>query len=334
EEQIEDLYFSDDSSASVPTGQITPNSTLSEEYIQFLTRLLPEGLAGFRIVIDCANGSASALAPRILQLLGAEIITVGAEPNGDNINVGCGATFPETMQKAVLSHKADVGIALDGDADRCIFCDEKGTLVNGDRSMGIWAVSQQNQGNFNPPIVVGTVMTNGALEKALASYGIQLVRTPVGDRCVAQKIQETGAKIGGEQSGHIIFSEISNTGDGLITMLQILRIMKLTLTPLSQIQPVFFNYPQVLVNLRVTDPRQCCDSQEVKKALKEIYQQWGDSVRIVIRPSGTQPLCRVMVEGLTLTARNCARDRLVQILRSTHQAEIVSETDLTHALGD
>lgn len=334
EEQIEALYFKDEQNPAKEVGQIAPNPLLLEEYKEYLTKLIPEGLKNFRIVVDGANGAGSDLAPEVLRRLGAEVIGVGCEPDGNNINVRCGATCPETIQKAVLAHQAPLGVALDGDADRCIFCDEQGNLINGDRAMGIWAVFQKQQGNLNPPLVIGTVMSNGALQDALAPYGIQLLRTPVGDRHVAKKIQETHAKIGGEQSGHIIFSELSRTGDGLITMLQILRIMKLTEKPLSQIPPVFQNYPQVLVNLRVSDPRQCCDSPQVKTALHEIHQRWGDSVRIVVRPSGTQPLCRVMVEAPTPPVRDGARDHLVQTLQKAFQAEIVSEVDLTYALGD
>ncbi len=334
EEQIEALYFSEELKPTKEIGQITPNSLLIEEYKDFLTKLVPEGLEKFRIVVDCAHGAGYALAPEILRRLGADVITLGSEPNGKNINVNCGATSPETIQKAVPAHQATLGIALDGDGDRCIFCDEQGNLVNGDRIMGIWAVFQKQHGTFTPPLVVGTVMSNQALQDALTPYGIQLLRTPVGDRNVARKIQETHAKIGGEQSGHIIFSDLTRTGDGIITMLQILRILKITHTPLSQIPPVFQNYPQTLLNLKVPHPRQCCDSPQVKTALQEIHQHLGESVRIVVRPSGTQPLCRVMVEAPTPAARDWARNHLLQTLQSAFQAEIVSEVDLTYALGD
>lgn len=198
-----------------------------EEYLQMLAGIVPERLEGMRVALDAAHGAAYELGPEILERLGATVSLVGVSPDGMNINAEGGATKPDTIQSFTQQSGSDVGVAFDGDADRAVFSDEKGALINGDRTIGIWAAHYQGSGELYPPTVVGTVMSNGGFEQYVVSRGIKLERTPVGDKYVAQKIDETGALIGGEQSGHIIFPRRGPTGDGLVTMLELLRVLKL-----------------------------------------------------------------------------------------------------------
>ncbi|HTQ11287.1 MAG TPA: phosphoglucosamine mutase, partial [Fimbriimonadaceae bacterium] len=263
-------------------------------YLDMLVQIVPERLDGMRIAVDCAHGAAAMLAPEALRRLGAEVFTTGDEPDGLNINAEGGATKPERIQNLTVEIGADVGVSFDGDADRAIFSDEKGRLINGDRTIGIWAVHQQRRRELEPAVVVGTVMSNGGFEQYLSLRGIRLERTPVGDKYVAQKIEETGALIGGEQSGHIIFPHRGPTGDGLITMLELLRVFKTEARPVSSFFNEYEPWPQMLVNVEVADRESWRSGERVQSAIAESEEALRGHGRINVRPSGTQPLVRVM----------------------------------------
>jgi len=254
-------------------------------------------LDGLKIVIDAANGAGYKVAPEVLEELGAKVWTVGCEPNGENINAGCGAMHPEGLQKRVLEVGADVGIALDGDADRCLLVDERGSLVDGDQVLAIAAQQMSREGTLRNGAVVATVMSNLGLEVALRDLGVSLVRTPVGDRYVVEEMRKRDANIGGEQSGHIIFLDHNTTGDGLITALGILSIVVEAARPLSELAASMTRFPQVLVNVRVRERRDVTADSRVSSVIRDIEGGLGDRGRVLVRASGTEPLIRVMVEG-------------------------------------
>ncbi len=268
-------------------------------YVEFAKNSFPKGMTldGMRIVVDCANGAAYRVAPEVYQELGAEIIVINNKPDGININEGAGALHPENMAKLVKKHKAHVGIAHDGDADRVILCDEKGNVVDGDYIMAISALDMLKQGNLKNETVVGTVMTNMGLEVLFNESGIKFLRTPVGDRYVLEEMADVGANLGGEQSGHVIFSDHTTTGDGIITALQVLRVMRATRKKLSKLCEVMERYPQVLVNVKVKNKKAFNTIPEVKKELTRIEKLMAGKGRVLLRYSGTEPIARVMIEG-------------------------------------
>lgn len=304
------------------------------DYLDMLETIVPERLDGLKVAVDCSNGAASALGPEILQRLGAEIVVTGDAPDGLNINADGGATKPEVVQQLTVSSRAHVGVAFDGDADRAVFSDEKGRLINGDRTIGIWALHQQTLKELDPAVVVGTVMSNGGFERYMSLKGIKLERTPVGDKYVAQKIAETGARIGGEQSGHIIFPQRGPTGDGLITMLELLRVLKTEGRPASSYYEEYEPWPQMLVNIEVGDRETWNHGSGVKEALQEADQVLAGRGRINVRPSGTQPMIRVMVEADNYQTRDQVVDNVVSALEREAGGRVYSRVDLTYALGD
>lgn len=308
-------------------GKLIQDTHATEVYVQWLAGLLPERLDGFRIALDCANGAASEVAPRLLRQLGAELVAVGIEPDGDNINAGCGATNPGVVQQLTQETGAAIGIAFDGDADRCVFSDERGQLVNGDRTMGIWAAYH------GAPAIVGTVMSNMGFEAALADLGIAFERTAVGDKYVARRMAEINARIGGEQSGHLIFSEWTPTGDGLLTAIQLLRVLRLSGAALSELPPVFENWPQMLVNIGLSD-RELWHQAGALHDFIDDKQRDLDGGRVVVRPSGTQPMIRVMVEAADRRLRDAVTAEIVDKIVSELGGEIHGRVDLTNALGD
>ncbi|MFQ6018171.1 MAG: phosphoglucosamine mutase [Kiloniellaceae bacterium] len=267
-------------------------------YIEFVKNSFPRGLRldGMKIVIDCANGAAYRVAPKVLYELGAEVIPIGVEPDGFNINRKCGATAPENMQQAAIAHGADLGIALDGDADRAVLADEHGRLVDGDQVIGLVARSWQQAGRLEGGGVVGTLMSNLGLERYLDGLGLEFARTAVGDRYVVERMREHGYNVGGEQSGHVILSDYTTTGDGLIAALQVLAVLVQDGGPASRVTRVFAPLPQVLENVRTNGGRPLEDKR-VRQAIEEAERSLGDSGRLVIRESGTEPLIRVMGEG-------------------------------------
>ncbi len=267
-------------------------------YIEFIKRSVPRHfrLDGLRIVIDCANGAAYKIAPTALWELGAEIYPIGVEPNGTNINAGCGSTNCTLLQQKVHEHRADIGIALDGDADRVLIVDEKGKLVDGDQILALIATHMQQRGQLSGDGVVATIMSNLGLERFLESRGLKLHRAQVGDRYVAQMMREKGCNVGGEQSGHIILTDYNSTGDGLIAALQLLLAVREQECSVSEACHLFDPVPQVMENVRI-DGGHPLEDAKVQEAIAEAeteLQGWG---RLVIRPSGTEPVIRIMVEG-------------------------------------
>ncbi|MBL8580712.1 MAG: phosphoglucosamine mutase [Rhizobiaceae bacterium] len=269
-----------------------------DRYIEFAKRTLPRSMSlnGLRIVIDCANGAAYKVAPAALWELGAEVIAINNEPNGFNINQECGSTHPVALAKKVHEVRADIGIALDGDADRMVIVDETGTLVDGDQIMAAIAESWHQSGRLAGGGVVATVMSNLGLERFLNGLGLQLLRTKVGDRYVVEHMRAHGFNVGGEQSGHIVLSDFSTTGDGLVSALQVLACVKRSGKPVSEVTRKFEPVPQVLKNVRFSGGAPL-EAASVKAAIDDARDRLGNRGRLVIRPSGTEPLIRVMAEG-------------------------------------
>ena len=301
EQAIEALIESDASdllAGPERIGRATRVESAQERYIEFAKRTLPKNLRfdGLRIVVDCAHGAGYKVAPEALWELGAEVVKIGVDPNGRNINHKCGSTAPEALIDKVREVRADIGIALDGDADRVVLVDEKGRIVDGDQLMAVIAESWHQRGKLAAGGVVATVMSNLGLERYLKDLGLTLARTPVGDRYVVEHMRKHGYNVGGEQSGHIVLSDFTTTGDGLITALQILGVVVSTSRPVSEVCARFERLPQVLKNVRYANGAPLEDAR-VRRAIEGAKAKLGQSGRLVIRPSGTEPVIRVMAEG-------------------------------------
>ncbi len=294
---------------------------VQDRYVEFAKRTLPRDvtLHGLRVAIDCANGAAYKVAPAVLWELGAEVVTIGNEPNGTNINLECGSTHPETLQKKVHETRADIGIALDGDADRVIIVDENGAVVDGDQLMAViaetWAQDQMLRGGG----IVATVMSNLGLERFLGEKGLTLARTKVGDRYVVEHMRNHDFNIGGEQSGHIVLSDHGTTGDGLVAALQILAAVKRTGKTVSELCHRFEPVPQLLRNVRFSGGKPLEDAT-VKQAIADAEAELARSGRLVIRPSGTEPLIRVMAEGDDRAQVERIVNDLVDVIASVRSA--------------
>ncbi len=313
-------------------GTIISSTAPLDAYSDFLIGLVPEGLSGMRVAVDTAHGAAYALAPHILRSLGAEAIVVGDRPDGMNINADGGATKPETIQALTRMTGADVGVAFDGDADRAVFSDGQGRLINGDRTLGIWAAHLQGTGRLMPPVVVGTVMSNGGFEQYLAGLGIRLERTPVGDKHVAARIRETGALCGGEQSGHLIFPDHQPTGDGLLTMLELLRTLCVSGRSAASCFDDYRPWPQLLVNVGISSTEGW--KTTLADRLEDAETRLLGRGRLLVRPSGTQPMLRIMVEAEDEQLRDEVTDSLVEAAVARMGGHVEGRVDLTHALGD
>ena len=281
-------------------GRVTSFHDAQYRYVEFAKTALPSDvrLDGLKVVLDCANGAAYKVAPEVLWELGAEVIKVGVEPNGKNINENCGSTSPELAAQVVVDTGADVGICLDGDADRIIIIDEKGNVADGDQLMALIATSWADQGRLKHNTLVATVMSNLGLERYLDSYGLNLKRTPVGDRYVVQEMRAGGYNLGGEQSGHIVMTDHATTGDGLIAGLQFLHMLKERQVPASVLANRFEAVPQMLKNVRFTAGTAPLEAVAVQKAIDLGNEKLGQDGRLLIRKSGTEPLIRVMGESL------------------------------------
>ncbi len=288
-----------------------------EQYVEFVAALAVAPPAGLRIVVDCAYGAAWRAAPKLWRRLGATVIPLHDEPDGVRINVDCGSTHPEVVAQAVLEHAADVGFAHDGDADRVIAVDETGRIVDGDAIMGICALYLHEQGRLPGGRVVATVMSNLGLELALRRKGIALERTAVGDRYVLERMRTLEAGVGGEQSGHVIFLEHSTTGDGLITAVQVVNVMMETGRRLSELAAVVERFPQVLRNVRVPDRARFGQDPAIQEAVDAAVRSLGDHGRVLVRPSGTEPLVRVMVEATDAATADAVAAELVQVVQRT-----------------
>ncbi|MBE8949259.1 MAG: phosphoglucosamine mutase [Quinella sp. 3Q1] len=278
-------------------GHIEYRQNLLEDYISFVMNTTSERFDGMKIVLDCANGAAYKSMPTVLERLGANLILLGNRPNGNNINDNCGSTHMENLRLEVLRNRADIGIAHDGDADRCLCIDERGEIIDGDHIMIICAKLMLKVGALPKKTIVATVMSNIGFRQALEELNLACEITAVGDRYVLENMRANGYNLGGEQSGHIIFSDYSTTGDGLITALQVLTAMKKFNATASELNALMTTYPQVLLNVRVQDKEACKNSAAVKLAIAEGEAELGTSGRILVRASGTEPLIRVMAEG-------------------------------------
>jgi phosphoglucosamine mutase len=303
EARMEELIFSGAIDAIRPTaaeiGKAVRIDDAIGRYNEFVKSSIPRGmdLAGLRVVVDSANGAAYKIGPRVLLELGADVISLYDQPNGMNINQGCGSLHPEVISRAVIANRAHVGIAYDGDADRVILCDENGKVVDGDAVMAICALHMIRQGRLRHNTLVSTVMSNLGLELALREAGGRLVRAAVGDRYVMEQMLDGGYNLGGEQSGHLIFLDHNTTGDGLITALQILSIMKQDGKPLSSLAACMRTYPQVLVNVKVKEKRDLASIPEIAQRIAGIEKTLEGTGRLLIRYSGTESKLRIMLEG-------------------------------------
>ncbi|SDC77016.1 phosphoglucosamine mutase [Shouchella lonarensis] len=280
-------------------GQVNDYFEGAQKYMQFLKHTIEGDLAGLRIAIDCANGAASSLATHLFADLNADILTMGSSPNGVNINEGCGSTHPEALASFVVEEGADIGLAFDGDADRLIAVDEKGNIVDGDEMMFIIGSYLKDQGRLQHDTVVSTVMSNLGFYKTLASREIHSEQTAVGDRYVMEAMRKGGFNLGGEQSGHIIFLDYNTTGDGLLSGLQLASILKQSEQSLSALAGEMAKFPQTLVNVKVTDRNAVKGNERVKQVIAKVEDEMAGNGRVLVRPSGTEPLVRVMVEAET-----------------------------------
>ena len=287
----------DDRPIGPGVGRVQERFDLRDSYAEFLRRSVRHSFAGLRVAVDAANGAAHRLAREVLEALGAEVLLFHGEPDGVNINVGCGSTQPEEIIRLTRESGAHAGLSFDGDADRLIAVDEAGGLVDGDRVMLICGRDLRDRGLLRGHTVVTTVMSNYGFVKAARAAGLELVRTSVGDRYVMEAMREGGYVLGGEQSGHIIFLQHNTTGDGLLTALQLLDVMVDKGVPLSRLAGVMRSYPQMLINIRVRDKNAWRANPAVVNAIADVEARLGDDGRILVRESGTEPIVRVMVEG-------------------------------------
>ena len=322
--QIEKMIEEDMSSILVSHGDVGKAKRVDGDiyrYIEFAKRTLPRNLSleGLRIVVDCANGAAYKVAPAALWELGAEVITINDKPNGININEDCGSTHPIGLIRKVHEVRADVGIALDGDADRVLLVDETGTVIDGDQLMAVIAQSWARSGRLQGGGIVATIMSNLGLERFLSEQHLSLARTKVGDRYVVEHMRANGFNVGGEQSGHIVLSEFSTTGDGLVSALQILACVQQEGRPLSEVCRKFEPVPQLLKNVRFTGGKPL-ENKLVKSAIEDAQSRLGDNGRLVIRPSGTEPLIRVMAEGDDRQLVETVVDDIINVISSIKTA--------------
>ncbi len=303
EADIEDLIFSQKMAALRPVADEVGKASRIEDaagrYIVYLKNTFPRQytLDDFHIVLDCAHGATYKVAPHVFAELGAQVTTLGIEPDGTNINHKCGALHPELMAEKVQQLGADIGLALDGDGDRLIVCDEKGQIVDGDHIMAVCAQELMARRKLKKKTLVATVMSNMGLEEAMQSMGGQMIRCQVGDRYVVETMRTKGYNFGGEQSGHLVFLDHNTTGDGILAGLQLLSIMIKKKKPLSELATIMTSYPQVLKNVRLSSTMDTNQIQGFSEALRAAEKQLGASGRILVRPSGTEPVIRVMLEG-------------------------------------
>lgn len=321
EARIEELIISDEISHLRPTADLIGKAYRIDDaegrYIEFAKRSLPRDLdfQGLKLVVDCANGAAYKVAPTVLRELGAKVEVIGNKPDGMNINAGCGAVHPEQLQEAVREHHADVGIALDGDADRAIFVCEQGKIIDGDHVMAALGLDMHRHGLLARQTMVGTVMSNFGLELSMAKAGITLVRTPVGDRYLLERMLAEGYNFGGEQSGHFIFLDHNTTGDGLISALQVLSLMKRTQQPLSELAKAMSAVPQVLLNVKVKQKPVLESVPDIHRAIQDSERRLNGSGRVVVRYSGTESLLRIMIEGEQDGLINEVAETLAKVVR-------------------
>lgn len=303
EDEIERLVFNQEDITSRPEGgdigRVYDLDKAEQNYLNFLMRCYrgTKDLSGLKVVVDCANGAAYEVAPQMWEEMGARVIPIHNQPNGLNINERCGSTYPGSLKKAVLEHRADLGIAYDGDADRVVAVDEHGNVIDGDYIMVICGLHLRRSSLLTPPKIVTTVMSNIGLDIAFRREKVEVLSCQVGDRYVLEKMQETGARLGGEQSGHIIFLDYATTGDGLLSSLKLAEVMRETGLPLSKLAREMEQYPQVLINLDIKDKDSILNSVEIKEAIRQAEEKLGEWGKVLVRPSGTEPKIRIMAQG-------------------------------------
>ncbi|WP_404460231.1 phosphoglucosamine mutase [Sutcliffiella horikoshii] len=297
-------------------GQVNDYFEGGQKYLQFLKQTVDEDFSGIHIALDCAHGATSSHATHLFADLEADISTMGSSPNGLNINDGVGSTHPETLAQLVLEKGADIGLAFDGDGDRIIAVDEKGQIVDGDQIMFICAKYLSENGRLRHNTVVSTVMSNLGFYKALEANNVETKQTAVGDRYVVEEMKNGNYLLGGEQSGHIIFLDYNTTGDGMLTGLQLVNIMKLTKKSLSELAGEMTKFPQLLVNIRVTDKHRVTENEKVKAVIEAVEAEMNGNGRILVRPSGTEPLVRVMAEAPTQEQCDEYVERIAAVVRA------------------
>ena len=303
------------SPTGVEVGFIRRFADAEDRYVVHLLSTLPHRLDGIHVVLDCANGAAAGVSPQVFTDAGATVTVIGAEPDGYNINAGVGSTHLDNLARAVLEHGADVGIAHDGDADRCLAVDHLGNVVDGDQIMAIIALSMKARGLLKDDTLVATVMSNLGLRVAMAENGITVLQTAVGDRYVLEALNEKGLSLGGEQSGHVIMSEYATTGDGILTGMHLLAEMARTGKTLAELASVMTVFPQIMVNVRGVDHHSLKSSEAIALAVKEAEAELGDTGRVLLRPSGTEPMVRVMVEAADQATADRIAHELADIVR-------------------
>ncbi len=297
EDEIEAEVGAGEPTTAGPVGGKLAMLSDASNYLDHVVRAAEARLEGMRVVVDCANGAASVFTPVVLERLGAEVVAINAVPNGANINVECGALHPEVVAEAVVANAADAGIAHDGDADRALFADAAGNVIDGDQVMAACAVSMQEDGMLTGDTVVATVMSNIGFHRAMREHGIRVISAPVGDRYVLEEMLEHDVALGGEQSGHVIFRDQATTGDGLITAARFLSLAARRGVPVGELASVMRRFPQVLVNVEVAHKERLEDAQEIWDAVRQGEAALDGSGRVLVRASGTEPLVRVMVEA-------------------------------------
>ncbi|WP_067842596.1 phosphoglucosamine mutase [Amphibacillus sediminis] len=297
-------------------GQVNDYFEGGQKYIQYLKQSVDNDFAGLHIALDCANGATSSLATHLFADLEADISTIGVSPDGLNINDGVGSTHPETLQAFVQEKDADIGLAFDGDGDRLIAVDENGEIVDGDQIMYICAKYLNERGLLRHSTVVSTVMSNLGFYKAIEAQGMKSDKTDVGDRYVMEEMRKGGYNLGGEQSGHIIFLDYITTGDGMLTALQLINVMRETGKKLSELAAEMQKFPQVLKNVKVLDKHQTLVDPRIQEVIAKVEEQMGEDGRVLVRPSGTESLVRVMVEAPTLERCNEAADQVVEVVQT------------------
>jgi phosphoglucosamine mutase len=321
EHRIEELIFSNHLHSLRPTASEVGKAHRIDDaigrYVVFLKNTFPNNLTldGLRIVLDCANGAAYRVAPTVFEELGAEVIPIGVEPDGENINKNCGSLHPEVVSHLVLEKGADIGIALDGDGDRIVFVDRKGKQVDGDYILAICSLQMLSENRLKKGTLVTTVMSNIGLDQTVQNAGGRVIRTQVGDRYVVEEMIRGDYNLGGEQSGHTIFLDYNTTCDGILTALQVLAIMKRKDRPLDELAKVMEPLPQVLYNVEVKEKKNLSEFPEIEKKIREIEKSLGHSGRILIRYSGTEPLIRIMVEGEDETKLHRFAQDLVELVK-------------------
>lgn len=325
ENMIEEIVLSDRDDLPKPTGEFIGTKSVAEEalddYIDFLTASGKVKFNGIKVAIDCANGASYKAAPIALLNLGADLCIIHNEPNGNNINLNCGSTHIDSLKKLVVENGADIGFAFDGDADRCLAVDENGELIDGDKILAICGLYLKENGKLSGDTVVGTVMSNMGLSVMGKKHGINIEQANVGDRYVIEKMLEGGYCLGGEQSGHIIFHEYNTTGDGIITAIQMLTVLKVKGVKASELANVMDVYPQVLVNAKIKNEYKntYMDNEEVSTAVHSLEKKFEGDGRVLIRPSGTEPLVRVMIEGTDIEQMQRDAEELAAIIEKNLQ---------------